>query len=125
MAYKLGAGDRRIKDDISLLVDGLQCYDDIADPNFDMSMDELLHERSAFEFVRDQLSDEQRLELDVVDSYWKAHASDFNDTFARWHRLSPEAKKNEMVGFIQDENGAVPSIGRSHWWWWPIEGDDA
>ena len=103
----------------TLLEGMLGCYDTIADPDFDYDRDETLHERSAYEFIRDQLTTEQRAELDLVDAYWRAHASEFNVAFGVWHHQAD--RKVELAGFVEDEAGETPEIPRAHWWWWSIE----
>lgn len=103
----------------TLLTGMFGCYDTIGDSDFDMDRDETLHERSRYEFVRDQLTAAQQAELDVVDAFWKANRAAFNVDFARLH--ANEDKRTAMTGWIEDENGRVPPIPRSHWWWWPLE----
>lgn len=101
------------------LLDGMfGCYDTIGDPDFDIDRDETLHERSRYEFIREQLTDAQRAELDQVDAFWRANAALFNKDFAKFHAF--EDKKKVMMGWVEDENGNPPEIPRSHWWWWPI-----
>lgn len=99
------------------------CYDTIGDPDYDMDRDETLHMRSAYEFIRDQLTDEQRAELDKVDAFWRARPVAFNADFAPWHYRGN--KKTELAGFVEDEAGKVPEIPPSHWWWWPLDEADA
>ncbi|MEG9884440.1 MAG: hypothetical protein V6Z86_07470 [Hyphomicrobiales bacterium] len=118
MAYRLTGTNRTITENIPLLSGMFACYDTIGDPSFDMDRDETLHERSAYEFVRGQLSPEQIAELDKVDAYWRAHPKEFNEDFKiiqGW-----EDRKTALEGFVEDEDGKVPAIPRSHWWWWPI-----
>ena len=83
----------------------------------------LLHDRSKLEFVRDQLTDVQRAELDQIDKYWKANAKAFNEDFQLFHARpgKPFPNKQELEGWVEDEDGKVPSIPENHWWWWPIE----
>jgi hypothetical protein len=118
MAFQLEPADRTIRENISLIESALTCYHRIGDTSFDLDRDELLHERSAFEFVRDQLSDAQRAELDVVDAYWRDNSANFNTDFACFH--ARKDMENELLGFIADDKGITPPIPRSHWWWWPI-----
>jgi len=103
----------------TLLTGMFGCYDTIGDPDFAMDRDEALHERSAYELVREQLTPEQQGELDQVDAYWRANAVAFNTDFALWHHQ--ENKTTALTGFLEDERGNVPPIPRSHWWWRPIE----
>jgi hypothetical protein len=103
----------------SLLTGMFGCYDTIGDPAFDYDRDETLHERSAYELVRDQLTVDQQTELDKVDAYWQANAKDFNADFAVFH--FQENKQTALTGFVMDEDGNVPPIPRAHWWWRPIE----
>lgn len=110
-----------ILDNIVLISGMFSCYNTIGDPDYDYDRDETLHERSAYEFVRDRLSVEQLAELDKVDAYWRAHAKEFNADFALWH--FQEDKQTAMKGWVEDEHGDVPPIPRSHWWWRPIEDD--
>lgn len=119
MAFRLVDTPVRPKDWGTLLTGMFGCYDTIGDPDFDMDRDETLHERSRYEFVRDQLTDAQRAELDHVDAFWKANREAFNRDFGRLHAF--EDKRMAMSGWIEDENGEVPAIPRSHWWWWPLE----
>ena len=107
----------------TLLTGMFGCYDTIGDPDYDMDRDETLHERSAYEFVRDQLTPTQRAELDQVDAFWRANAQAFNKDFALFHAF--EDKKLAMDSWIRDDQGRVPEIPRSHWWWWPIAEDAA
>lgn len=119
MAYKIFGLDKMVGENQSLLEGMFGCYDTIGDPTFDLDRDECLHERSAYELVRDQLTDAQRAELDKVDAYWKAHPKDFNADFAVFH--FQEDKTTALTGIVEDENGDVPPIPRGHWWWRPIE----
>lgn len=95
------------------------CYDTIGDPDFDLDRDECLHKRSAYEFVRADLDDAQRAELDQVDAFWRANAAAFNADFAPWHNRANRA--TELKGFVADEAGKVPEIPPDHWWWWPLD----
>ncbi len=103
----------------TLLTGMFGCYDTIGDPHFDMDRDETLHDRSEYEFIRDQLTAEQQAELDQVDAFWRANPDAFNKDFALIHAF--EDKKTAMVGRIEDEKGRVPEVPREHWWWWPIK----
>ena len=120
MAYRLTGVTKSPEEWGSLLGGDLSCYDTIGDPDFELSRDFLLHNRSAYEMVRDQLTPEQQADLDKVDAYWKANVKDFNADFAVFHHR--EDKTTALTGFVMDTNGNVPPIPRSHWWWWPIEG---
>lgn len=119
MAYKIPEITKPPAEWGSLLTGMFGCYDTIGDPDFDMSRDETLHERSAYEFIREQLTDAQRVELDQVDAFWRAHAAEFNADFATLH--FQEDKQTALTGFVEDENGETPAIPASHWWWRPIE----
>lgn len=103
----------------TLLIGMFGCYDTIGDPDYDMDRDETLHERSSYEFVRDQLTPEQQAELDQVDAFWRANVAAFNKDFALLHAY--EDKKTAMEGWVEDERGQPPEIPRTHWWWWPLE----
>ncbi|PID35171.1 MAG: hypothetical protein CR964_01065 [Rhodobacterales bacterium] len=118
MAYKLGRGNKTIEWKATLKDGMLSCYDCIGDPDFDWEMDHLLHYRSALEFVRDRLNDAQRAELDEIDVFWRTHFNAFNQCFAAEHA---RRAKVSLKGFVEDDNGEVPPIPRSHWWWRPIE----
>lgn len=106
----------------TLLTGMFGCYDTIGDPDFDMDRDETLHDRSEYEFIRDQLTPEQQAELDQVDAFWRANAQAFNKDFALIHAY--EDKKAAMKGRVVDDKGKVPEIPRSHWWWWPIKEEE-
>ena len=120
MAYRLEKNVVFVTGDWSLFEEGLQCYDTIGDANLENDWDELLYLRSAFEFVRDDLNDAQRAELDVVDAWWRDHAVLFNASFALEHNR--KVIDTELQGFVWDEASNTPPIPRSHWWWWPIQG---
>lgn len=122
MAYRLTGTNRIITENIPLLSGMFGCYDTIGDPDYDMDRDETLHERSAYEFVRDQLSPEQIAELDQVDAFWRAHPEAFNADFRLLQAW--ENKKTALEGFVEDAQGKTPAIPRSHWWWWPIPTGD-
>lgn len=107
----------------TLLTGMFGCYDTIGDPDFDLDRDETLHGRSVYEFIRDQLTDEQRAELDQVDAFWRARPAAFNKDFAAWHYRANRAA--ELAGFVEDDEGRTPEIPRSHWWWWPLPEDAA
>lgn len=121
MAYKLGRGNKTVEWEATLKEGMLSCYDCIGDPDFDWEMDSLLQYRSALEFVRNQLTDAQRAELEDVDAFWRADPTKFNLCFRAEH-----ARRNKMTlaGFVEDAHGKTPAIPRSHWWWRPI-GDGA
>jgi len=123
MAYKIYGLTAEEFGPGTLLEGMLGCYDTIGDPDFDYDRDETLHERSAYEFIRDQLTSEQQAELDQVDAYWRAHPKEFNADFGVWHHQAD--KKTELAGFVEDENGETPPVPRGHWWWRPIEEDQA
>ena len=108
-----------IDGDLSIIEFGLPCYDTLADPDFDHDRDGYLETRSAFEFVRDQLSDEQRGELDLIDDWWRARPSEFNFAFGTMHHQFD--KRAELKGAVENEKGETPEIPHSHWWWRPIE----
>ncbi len=119
-AYRLAEGVAPPKDRATLLVGSLGCYDMIGEPDMSHDLDFTLHERSKFEFVREQLTDAQRAELDQVDAFWRANPEAFNNEFKRLHAF--ENKKTAMEGMgVFDDQGRVPEIPRSHWWFWPIE----
>lgn len=119
MAFRLNKGDRTIEDNVSITGSVINCYDTIGDDTFDMCRDYDLHNRSALELVRDQLSAAQRDELDRIDAFWRANAAAFNADFAVLHTHAD--RENELAGFVEDEKGQVPAIPASHWWWRPIE----
>ncbi len=119
MAFRITGATKSPEEWGSLLEGDLSCYDTIGDPDFDYDRDEILHARSAYEFIRDQLTSAQRAELDQVDAYWRAHRQAFNADFGVWHHQCD--KKTELRGFVENENGEVPPIPRNHWWWRPIE----
>ena len=106
----------------TLLTGMFGCYDTISDPDYDYDRDECLHERSAYEMVRDQLTDDQRAELDTVDAYWQARPAEFNAAFGVWHHQSD--RQTALAGFVEDEQGETPSVPRSHWWWKPLGADE-
>lgn len=123
MAYRLIRSQDIVKFDLPIKTGLMACYDTIGERAFDYDRDFLLHERSMFELVRDQLSVGQRKELEDIDAYWRANAADFNADFATLH--FQEDKATALEGFVQDENGVTPAIPRDHWWWRPIEEADA
>ena len=109
----------------------LSCYDTIGGREdvygeakyWTFDWDELLHLRSTYEFLQDQLTHEQHQDLtEVVDAYWREHPKEFNEAFAELHYR--EDKKVAMQGWIKDEAGNTPAIPRSHWWWWPLKEDN-
>ena len=120
MAYQI-SHQGIIDNNLSVVLYDLACYDTIDDGDFYYDRDELLHNRSAFEFVREQLNDAQRAELDKVDNYWKEHPIAFNEAFSAFHNARHRVNKDGDLGtWVRDENGKVPTIPRSHWWWWPL-----
>lgn len=118
MAFRLSA-HALSEPDYSLIEVRLACYDTLDDDDFELDRDELLRNRSAFELVRDQLSDAQRAELDKVDAHWRANAVAFNRAFETEHHQHDP--KTALAGFITDAAGNIPEIPRSHWWWRPID----
>lgn len=119
MAYRLTGVTRPPEEWGALLEGALSCYDTIGDPDYDADRDELLHQRSAFELVRDQLTETQRAELDQVDAHWQSNPEAFNADFAIFH--FQEDRATALAGFTEDDRGNVPEIPRDHWWWKPIE----
>lgn len=113
MAFQL-VGNHVVDQALPLIEWGLVCYDTIGDPDFDLDRDTLLRHRSAYELVRDQLSDEQRAELDQVDAFWRENAEAFNASFAL--EQSNSDPKTALKGYVT-EDGKVPPVPRSHWWW--------
>lgn len=120
MAYQLKHG--KVGKDESLLVGALGCFDTIGEEGFDHDRDETLHERSAYEFVRDQLTDAQRSELDLVDAHWRDHADDFNAAFVATHEYAD--RNLALADWVVDGDGRPAPIPRSHWWWRPIAGEN-
>lgn len=94
----------------------------MGDDSFSHDRDDLLHLRSAIEFVRADMTSDQHAELDQVDAFWRNHALDFNKDFALVHAFTD--KKTAMKGWVEDDAGSTPEIPRSHWWWWPIKDVD-
>ncbi len=120
MAFRLKHNhETLVEGDQSPIRFGMVCYQRIADPLFDVDLDTHLEARSAWEMVRDQLSDTQRAELDTVDAYWRAHPKAFNFAFAPVHHQHRPAKALE--GWVIDEAGKTPPLPPSHWWWRPLE----
>lgn len=119
MGHQITGLERLIADDETLLQGAFGCFDTIADDQYQVDRDECLHERSAYEMVREHLTASQQSELDVVDTFWRDHADHFNQAFAIFHNHVDRSKA--LAGFVLDEAGLVPSIPRSHWWWKPIE----
>lgn len=118
MAYHL-AGNAVIAPDHSIIEIWLACYDTLDDDDFEWDRDELLRNRSAFELVRESLSDAQRAELDTVDAHWRANAAAFNRAFGTEHHQHD--RKTALTGFVTDARGKVPAVPADHWWWKPIE----
>ncbi len=123
IAYCLKTGDYILWHGGSIIERYLSCYDTLDDPIFYVEWDDLLHDRSAMEFVRQQMSALQQAELDKVDAHWRGQPELFNAAFAAKH--SVRDLQNEMGDFVEDEQGVWPNIPRSHWWWWPITDDGA
>lgn len=93
-------------------------YDLIADQTYDEDWPWAIHVRSAYEFIRDHLTDAQRAQLDEIDAYWRAHPAVFNEAFGFYHH---QPKARTLDGFVRDENGSVPEIPADHWWWNPLK----
>lgn len=105
--------------DMSVISEFMPAYDTLDDPAFDWGdRDELLHIRSALEFIRDTLSDAQKAELDTVDAHWQADATAFNAAFGTLHHYEDQA--TALDGFVTIETGQTPKIPADHWWWNPI-----
>lgn len=119
MAYRIPGVTKQPEEWGTLLTGMLGCYDTITDPDYEYDRDETLHERSACELIREQLTEAQRAELDQIDAFWKAHPEAFNQAFAVFHHQ--EDKAVALAGFIEDQRGDVPPVPRSHWWWRPVE----
>ncbi len=118
MAYRLAA-QGTIDRKVPLILGDLCCYDTLSDDDFEWDRDELLRVRSALELVREQLTDDQRAELDKVDAHWRENAKAFNRAFeVEHHRHNPKAI---LKGFVTDDRGKVPAVPADHWWWKPIE----
>jgi hypothetical protein len=115
MAFRLTIGDGVVRKGGSVIDRYLPCYDTLNDAIFYVEWDDLLLYRSALEFVREQLSDAQRGELDTVDAHWRSQPDAFNSAFAAKH--ATHAASDAMRAWVQDENGDTPIIPRSHWWW--------
>ena len=118
MAYRISA-QGVIDKGLSIIEVELACYDTLEDDDFQWDRDHLLHNRSAYELVRDQLSDAQRAELDKVDAHWQANPQAFNRAFGVEHHQ--HRRDTALAGFVEDDAGDVPPIPRGHWWWRPIE----
>lgn len=118
MAIRLVPEDLTIIDDVSLIETRMSTFDTLNDASFDdYDRDELLNDRSAMEFVRDQLSVRQVAELDQVDAHWRDNPSDFNAAFVIWHR---KASLRTVQGLVVDDGGKAPDVPTSHWWWRPL-----
>ncbi|MDO5606014.1 MAG: hypothetical protein Q4G25_12720 [Paracoccus sp. (in: a-proteobacteria)] len=117
MAYVLNDMDGTL-DGVTLLFAGLGRYQSILEPDSEYDLDEALEERSAFEMVRDQLTPDQRAELDIVDAFWRANPDQFNAAFGVQHYQAN--KKTALSGYVSDAEGRVPAVPAAHWWWWPI-----
>ncbi|MDO5631634.1 MAG: hypothetical protein Q4G22_07330 [Paracoccus sp. (in: a-proteobacteria)] len=118
MGYRLLLAHRPDPDESLLLFGLLRCYDTIGDPSFTFERDHILHERSAYHFIYDDLSPMQRNELQMIDDFWRAHPVAFDDDFWTFHHWTD--KKTELRGWVEDEQGRTPHIPHSHWWWWPL-----
>lgn len=121
ITYRLTGGDRTVQDELSLLSSNLGNYDVIVEDPESYALDEILHERSAYECVRDQLTDAQQAELDQVDQYWLAHPDAFNTAFKRLHAF--EDRRTALKSWVIDSNGDAPVIPKTHWWWRPIKSE--
>ena len=117
MAYRIKHQDV-IDGRLSLIRSDLVCYDRIDDDECYFDRDELLYNRSALELVREQLSDDQRTELDQVDAYWKSNAKAFNRAFAVEHHQV--RRKTALEGWAWGDDGGIPEIPADHWWWRPL-----
>lgn len=116
MAFQLMIGDSVIKRGVSVIDRYLPAYDTLNDPDFYIEWDDLLHYRSALEFVRDQMNADQLAELAKVDAHWQADAAAFNHAFASKHRQP----KPTMRGWVSNGGDTAPVIPSSHWWWRPL-----
>lgn len=120
MAYTLIIFDDMLYPESRLLdFDPLNSFRRLGDPYHDMDRDDFLHHRSALEFVREQMTDAQRAELDHVDDHLRQNADVFNSDFALIHAYID--KTTALDGWVVDADGNTPAIPRSHWWWWPIK----
>lgn len=113
-------GEKTVKMGASLIEGGLAFYDAL-EPEYRYDRDEHLQMRSAYEFLRADLNDAQRTELDKVDAYWKANASEFNREFSTFHRYCD--RKTVLTDFVADANGVGVAIPNDHWWWRPLAVD--
>ena len=124
MAYKL---DNPKRLELIPSQHSLSCYDTIIEgewgkpEEWSYDQDELLHNRSYYEFIRNQLSDAQRKDLAMIDAFWKAHPAAFNAAFGLL--INQEDKKTAMQGFgiIDTKTNQPPQIPSSHWWWRKLE----
>ncbi|MGB1234158.1 MAG: hypothetical protein ACPG5U_00330 [Planktomarina sp.] len=107
-----------IEHDLTLIEYVMPCYNTLDDPEFDQDRDDILHNRSAMELVRDQLSDNQILDLEEIDDYWRGNPELFNRAFAQQH--ATHDPRNDLLGYVSDAKGDVPAVPKSHWWWRPI-----
>lgn len=120
MAFRLLIEQDALYPESSLLASvPLNVFDTIGDDDWSHDRDEMLAARSAFELVREQMTDAQRAELDRVDAYWRDHAQAFNESFKLDHAFAD--RKRALEGWIEDEHGEVPEVPAAHWWWKPIE----
>ncbi|MDO5622440.1 MAG: hypothetical protein Q4G24_13325 [Paracoccus sp. (in: a-proteobacteria)] len=119
MTYKLiGYEDMLYPETRLLAFDPLNSFRHLDNPYHDMDRDDFLHQRSALEFVRDQMTDAQRAELAQVDDHLRQNATVFNEAFTRVHALTD--RSTALDGWVEDAEGNTPAIPRSHWWWWPL-----
>lgn len=114
------SGRKAVENGTSVIESGLAFYDAL-EPEYRFDRDEHLQMRSAYEFLRDDLNDAQRAELDKIDTYWKANASEFNSAFATFHFQSN--RKTVLNHFVNDDDGDPVEVPSDHWWWHPLEVD--
>ncbi|MFV0409454.1 MAG: hypothetical protein ACK5LJ_07070 [Paracoccus sp. (in: a-proteobacteria)] len=120
MAFQLIADADVIQDGTSLLEYApLNCFDTLGDDGFDEDRAGMLAQRSAFELVRDQLSNDQRAELDQVDAFWRENAEAFNADFALDQAYLD--RKTVLAGLIREGKRDVPEVPAAHWWWSPLD----
>ena len=120
MAFQLTIGAAIIGvEDAEIIPRYLPTYDTLGSPEFYIEWDDILHYRSALEFVREQLTDAQRGELDTVDAHWRANAGDFNAAFGIKH--NSKTPTDAMARWVVGDDGVIPEIPTSHWWWRAID----
>jgi hypothetical protein len=107
-----------IENDLTITDYVMPCYDTLDDPEFAEDHADLLAQRSALEFVRDQLSDAQCLELEAIDEHWRENAADFNAAFARQH--AETNRETALRGLVSDPTDQAPTVPADHWWWHTI-----